>query len=135
MDNAWKPLFAVKRKIHRRVQAEASEQKVVAEWLDYHGVLWFHCPNGGHRSARVGAELKRQGVKRGVPDIIILDRPPLKPEYIGCVVELKAGAGRLTGDQLYWLYEFRQRQWLGVVTHGATETINRLVEFGYGLRR
>lgn len=119
----------------RRIQREAGEQRVVADWLDAHRILWFHPPNGGHRNAAVGAAFKRQGVKRGVPDIIIVDKPPAKPNYVGCVIELKYGAGKVTCEQLFWLNEFRQRQWVGLVTHGATDTINQLVSLGYGLSR
>ncbi len=35
-------------------------------------VLWWHCPNGGTRSKRMGARLKAMGVRPGVPDICLL---------------------------------------------------------------
>src|SRR5690554_7178377 len=43
----------------------------------------WHTPNGGHRNVVVASKLKAQGVKRGVPDIVIVDRPPLCPDNIG----------------------------------------------------
>ena len=36
------------------------------------GALIWHTPNGGKRGAREAAELKRMGVKAGVPDIAIV---------------------------------------------------------------
>jgi hypothetical protein len=33
-------------------------------------VLWFAVPNGEYRHIRVGAKLKRQGVRAGAPDLV-----------------------------------------------------------------
>ena len=75
---------------------EEALQRQVAEFLDRFlpdGALWFHCPNGGHRNRVVAAKLKAQGVKRGVPDVIILW------EGRAHFIELKAPRGRLTPEQ------------------------------------
>jgi len=57
----------------------------------------FHVPNGGRRDGRTGARLKREGVKAGVPDIVIV---------MGggrcAMIELKADKGRLSSQQKEW---------------------------------
>ena len=58
------------------IPTEEQEQVTLAHWLDLHKIAWFHPPNGGHRNVIVGRKLKAQGVKRGVPDVMIVDRPP-----------------------------------------------------------
>ena len=52
---------------------------------------WFHSPNGGHRLKSVAGKLKAQGVKPGIPDVVVL-RPNGSPIY----VELKAFGGTLS---------------------------------------
>ncbi len=47
----------------------------------------FHVPNGGHRTKATAGKLKAQGVKAGVPDILI-DLP--RGAYHGLRIELKA---------------------------------------------
>lgn len=36
------------------------------------GVVWWHTPNGGNRSAAEGARFKQIGVKAGIPDLVFL---------------------------------------------------------------
>lgn len=77
---------------------EESIQEAAAVYLDRHPAtrgLWFHPPNEGKRSGRYAAKLQRQGVKAGVPDIVVL-RPP------GLCIELKTAKGRVRKTQQAW---------------------------------
>lgn len=52
-------------------------QVACAEFLDTclpDYAAWNHCPNEGKRSKRVGARLKREGLKPGWPDIEVIYR-------------------------------------------------------------
>ncbi len=49
--------------------------------------LAFAVPNGGWRTARTGARLKDEGVKRGVPDTFF---PFARGKFHGLFIELKA---------------------------------------------
>jgi len=69
---------------------EATEQKLVAKYLDkrFPG-FWYHCPNGGARLGARGMFLKWEGMKRGIPDVII-DVPFTKGRrYTGTALEMK----------------------------------------------
>jgi hypothetical protein len=117
-----------------RSQPEAAEQRALAQWLDLTGALWCHPPNGGARDARTGAELKRQGVKRGVPDALIFDVPP-GLRFVGVAVELKAGrAARPSPWQERWHERLRRAGWLVIVAHSASEAIQTLIDIGYSTR-
>jgi hypothetical protein len=79
---------------------EAQLQKSVVEWL---GVLeaqrhlrFFAVPNGGQRHVLAGANLKKQGMRRGVPDLVVLVR--------GRTVfwELKSAKGTVRPEQAEW---------------------------------
>ena len=114
---------------------EEAEQKILAQWLDLHQVNWFHPPNGGDRNVIVGRKLKLQGVKRGVPDVIIVDPPPACPANVGVAIELKRRkGGSLTLEQKEWLNVLEQRGWAVAVCKGADEAIRFLESLGYGKR-
>lgn len=80
----------------RRNYAERRLHLAVADLLTKAArkdVLWFHVPNEGQRSEKTGALLKALGMKRGIPDIIVL----FGGKCIG--LELKAAKGKLSDDQ------------------------------------
>lgn len=59
--------------------------------------LVHHVPNGGHRHPRVAMQLKRMGVKPGIPDIEI---PVPRRGFTGAHVEMKrTKGGRLEDEQ------------------------------------
>jgi hypothetical protein len=73
---------------------ESAIQKAVFQHLAARGCGFaFHVPNGGWRSPIEAAILKGQGVKPGVPDLIVIkDGRPF-------ALELKAEGGRLRARQ------------------------------------
>jgi len=76
---------------------EQELQYECVKWMKRHlssEVVFFHVPNGGKRSMREGAIFKAIGVLAGVPDLIIA-----WPGTIAAV-ELKAGKGRVSEDQI-----------------------------------
>lgn len=88
-----------------RRQSESAIQIAVAEFLKLSlpdSVKAFHVPNGGRRDARTGARLKREGVKAGAPDWVLLRQGG------ACgLIELKTESGNLSGVQREW------RDWCG----------------------
>jgi hypothetical protein len=58
-------------------QYEADEQKKLFRWVDFMKTeypeldMMFHIPNGGSRNKLEAANLKKQGVRAGVPDICL----------------------------------------------------------------
>lgn len=72
-------------------------QVTCAEFLDAclpDDAVWFAVPNGGLRNKAVAGKLKAEGVKPGVPDILIFYQSRL------ICIELKAGKGTLSDDQI-----------------------------------
>lgn len=69
---------------------------------------WLHhSPNGGKRSAFVGAQMTAMGVKKGFPDLILPTRNAMGA--LGLVIEMKHGNGRETDEQTEWLEHFEEQ--------------------------
>lgn len=115
------------------IPTEDQEQAALVDWLKLHNILFAHVPNGGARDKVTGAILKRLGVSKGCPDILIFDRPPKAPECAGVAIELKRQkGGRVTPEQTAWLEHLKARGWAVAVCRGAMEAIRFLQELGFG---
>ena len=112
---------------------EEKEQMVLAQWLDVHGIKWFHVPNEGKHKVQYRVKQKKLGVKPGVPDVIIVDSPPKYKELKGTAIELKRRkGGRVTPQQTQWLEALKNEGWAVAVCKGAGEAISFLESLGYG---
>lgn len=64
-------------RLQNKKRSEATEQERVINWCVYNASehpelkLIYHIPNGGSRNQLEAANLKRQGVKAGVPDLTL----------------------------------------------------------------
>lgn len=119
---------------------EHQEQIAVCNWLDFRRVVYFAVPNGGKRNVVVGKKLKAEGVKKGVPDLIILTPPPnamialggARLPCCGAAVEMKRRKGGVVSEeQSGWLATFAFLGWATIVANGADDAIKQLEEWGY----
>lgn len=115
----------------RLVPSEESEQFALAAWLNLRRVLWCHVPNGGWRNITVARKLKAAGVKPGVPDVIIFEKCPGRPEIRGVAIELKRrGTKRVSPEQQQWLAALAANGWAVKVCSGANDAIAWLRSLG-----
>ena len=56
----------------RSLPTEAQEQLALIQWMNIKNIEYFAVPNGGSRHKLEAINLKRQGVKAGVSDIVVL---------------------------------------------------------------
>lgn len=88
--------------------------------------LIYHVPNGGHRLKAVAAKLKAQGVKAGVPDLVL---PMARGGYFGLYIEFKAKPpfdAEVSANQHAYINKLTAQGYLAVVCRGhidALETI------------
>jgi len=108
---------------------EAQEQKTLIDWtLMVRGKypvlkLLYAIPNGGSRNIIEAANLKRQGVKSGVPDLCL---PVARNGYHGLYIELKTAKGRTSENQDAWIAELRGQGYRVEVAMGCEEAIEIL---------
>ena len=113
---------------------EAEEQIELARRLDSAGLVWFAVPNGGSRHVLEARNLKRQGVKTGVPDLVILS--PSKAAPRGVALELKRAApvgslGDVRPEQWAWLARFEAVGFRALVGLGWRDSVRLLQQLGY----
>lgn len=120
----------------RPVQHEAVEQELLFRWVGYMSgkypelELLYHIPNGGSRNRIEAANLKRQGVKAGVPDLCL---PVPRREWHGLYIEMKAGKNTTTEKQEEWISALRGQGYVAEVCYGwerAAEVITKYIESG-----
>lgn len=120
---------------------EATHQKIIFEWAEWQKSKYpeldmlMHTANEGKRSPRVGAELKKMGMKKGFPDISLLVPKYYKGltehvEYFGLFIELKADkTKRLTKEQEKWLDNLNLYGYRAVRCNGSDEAITVIKEY------
>ena len=112
--------------------SESSEQEAVIRWAGYMAgrypelELLYHIPNGGSRNAIEAANLKRQGVKAGVPDICL---PVKRGHYNGLYIEMKFGRNKPTAKQTEWIHKLRECGYKAVVCYGFQDTVKVITEY------
>lgn len=115
-----------------RIDNEAGAQETLFNWAQYQYArypeleLLYHIPNGGKRDARTAANLKRQGVKAGVPDLHL---PVARGGYNGLYIELKVGSNKPTQLQKKWLSSLNEQGYLAVVCYGWQEAAEQLINY------
>ena len=116
-----------------RNNLEATHQKIIFEWAEWNKNkhpeldMMFHICNEGKRNARYGAELKRQGLKKGLPDIALL--VPNKT-FLALFIELKADKNkRLSKEQKEWLDKLNSYGYKAVRCNGSEEAIQVIKDY------
>lgn len=115
-----------------RKRCEATEQEALVSWCELFGnrypelKLLYHVPNGGSRNSLEAANLKRQGVKAGVPDLCL---PVPKRNYHGLYIEMKYGKNKTTAAQEEWLEALGQQDYKTVVCYSAEEAREVIKEY------
>lgn len=117
---------------------ERQEQAAFVRWLELAvgPCGYFHVPNEGKRGRVGGAIAKGQGLRKGVPDLVITRRPPLRPEVRGIAVEMKRRHGSVTSEeQKAWIAALREDGWAATVAEGWDEARRFVESFGFSTER
>ena len=88
--------------------------------------LIYHVPNGGHRVKAVAVKLKGQGVKAGVPALVL---PMARGGYFGLYIEFKAKPpfdAPVSANQDAFLQRLTSQGYLAIVCRGSIEAIEMI---------
>ena len=116
-----------------KLRTESDEQQEVINFCnsmaDY-GIeeyeLIFHIPNEGKRTKKNGARLKREGLKKGIPDLFL---PVAKMGYNGLFIEMKKSGGKTTVEQRWWMEKLRKQGYLVEVCDSSVKAIDLIKKY------
>lgn len=111
---------------------EAYEQIKLFNWIAYARNtypqldLLYHIPNGGKRNQKEAFNLKRQGVRAGVPDLCL---PVARGKFHALYIELKVGKNTATQKQKAWIKKLEKQGNLALVCYGWEEASKVLLNY------
>jgi len=123
-------LFKQKAARAPQVDREGQEQATLMRELElcYPVVfdLIYHVPNGGHRVKAVAAKLKAQGVKAGIPDLVL---SMARGGYFGLYIEFKAtppNDSAVSASQQERLRKLNEQGYLAIVCRGRFDAMEQI---------
>ena len=108
--------------------SEHDEQCKVIEYCDFANIPIFAIPNGIYlkdrtTATRIMAKMKKEGLKKGVPDLFI---PVAKGAFHGMFIEMKWGKNKPSPDQKKWINKLIDQGYCVVVCWSAEEAISHI---------
>ncbi|MCR8931951.1 MULTISPECIES: VRR-NUC domain-containing protein [unclassified Pseudomonas] len=123
-------LFKAKPVRAKRVDREGLEQAALMCDLELSLPavfdLIYHVPNGGHRVKAVAAKLKAQGVKPGIPDLVL---SMARGGYFGLYIEFKAtppNDAAVSANQQERLRKLNDQGYLAIVCRGHFDAMEQI---------
>lgn len=130
MSAAPMQLFKPKRTKAKPIDREGLEQAALLRELKLRmptvEALIYHVPNGGQRHKLVAIKLKEQGVKAGVPDLVL---PMARGGYFGLYLEFKATApndAAVSASQHAWIRQLNEQGYLAIVCRGHFDAMEQI---------
>lgn len=108
--------------------SEHQIQKAVFQWLRtvHPKVVAYAIPNAARRSAAQAAYLKAEGLRAGMPDIVIAKACG---GFHGLYIELKTKTGRLSDVQKETLFDLAREKYACAVSRSVDETIELITTY------
>ncbi|CAI8806629.1 VRR-NUC domain-containing protein [Pseudomonas sp. IT-P74] len=126
-----KPRLFKERPVRAKsVDREGQEQAALMRELElrYPAVfeLIYHVPNGGHRVKAVASKLKAQGVKAGIPDLVLT---MARGGFFGLYIEFKAtppNDAAISPSQHERIRKLNEQGYLAVVCRGHFDAMEQI---------
>lgn len=113
-----------KRAISQITESQIQQQFV--QWLEIKARSddrynsFFKVPNETRGNFGWLMKMKREGLKKGVPDILCIEECP---PFRGLALEFKRKGGKVSQDQKQWLDRFSANKWLAQVVYTAEQAM------------
>ena len=104
--------------------SEHEEQVAFIRWWDlaHPGTLCHSIPNGGRRSMGVARKLKAEGVRPGIPDLMV-------PEYRLYIEFKRQRGGSLSAAQKTMIAHLESIGYVVIVAKGAMDAIEQVTQY------
>ncbi|WP_195940943.1 VRR-NUC domain-containing protein [Romboutsia sp. 1001713B170131_170501_G6] len=113
-------------------RSESTEQMALIDWCNVNRCVYpeldliYKISNEGKRSVHQGKKFKREGLKKGVPDLCL---PVPSGIYHGLYIELKYGNGITSKEQKEWIKKLNDQGYKAVVCNGFEEARDTIKEY------
>ncbi len=116
--------------IYLKELKESEHQKAIFQWAKLHPICkdyLFAIPNGGTRNIREAVNMRSQGVRKGVSDMMLAYPTPTAA---GLWIELKRNRKSLvTTEQKSWLQRMKGVGYEAHLAYGYEEAIKIMEEY------
>lgn len=103
-----------------KLSSETEEQIIVVNYCDMMGIPVVHIPNEGKRSPIYAGILRKMGLRKGFPDLIVFRA---RGGYHGLAIEMKYDDGTVKPEQKQWLKTLSKEGYACAVCWSADEAI------------
>lgn len=97
------------------------QPEIRSKWPEL--ALLYHIPNERYCTPVQGKQLKRAGVRSGVPDLCL---PVPRGQYHGLYIEMKTETGRTSDTQNWWGERLLAQGYFWEVCHGWSSAVRVL---------
>lgn len=109
------------------IPTEHQEQSLVIQYCNLRKIPIFHIPNGSYKSVTARTKSKQEGLKAGVPDLMI---PVAKGNYHGLFIEMKrVKKSKVLVQQLKWIELLNKQGYKAIVCYGSNMAIKEIEEY------
>jgi len=109
------------------IPSEHQEQTKIIAYCNLKNIPIFHIPNGSYKSYLARIKAKKDGLKSGVPDLMI---PIASKEYHGLFIELKrVKYSTISNNQKLWIKLLNDQGYKAVICYGGLEAIECIDEY------
>ena len=109
------------------IPTEHQEQSIVIKYCGLKKIPIFHIPNGSYKSVTARTKSKQEGLKAGVPDLML---PIPNKKYHGLFIEMKRiKNSKVSVQQKEWIDLLNKQGYKAVVCYGNNEAIKEIENY------
>ena len=109
------------------IPTEHQEQVIIVKYCTLKKIPIFHIPNGSYKSMTARIKSKQEGLKSGVPDLMI---PIAKKGFHGLFIELKRiKNSKVSDSQKEWIDILNSQGYRAVICYGSGEAIKEIENY------
>ena len=126
-----KSVLGLEKKGHKMIKSliptEHQEQSLVVKYCTLKKIPIFHIPNGSYKSVTARTKSKQEGLKAGVPDLMI---PVPNKNHHGLFIEMKrVKNSKVSVHQKQWIELLNKQGYKAIVCYGNNEAIKEIENY------
>ena len=126
-----KSVLGIEKRWHKMIKSliptEHQEQSLVVKYCTLKKIPIFHIPNGSYKSVTARTKSKQEGLKAGVPDLMI---PVPNKNHHGLFIEMKrVKNSKVSGHQKQWIELLNKQGYKAIVCYGNNEAIKEIENY------